>query len=421
MTSSGSLIFAFFAGVSLLWGGGNPHYLVLSRKSAQCSVLAEDLSVIGQFPVAEGFTEGVVGADGRLLYLMSNGLFDLDGHKQIQKGLLQVYDIASGKLVVSHDLGWDSRGMVFSPDGRFLLCLSSGWRYLAKQSDADGLLTVVGTGDQKVAARIHAGRLLTQVQFTGDGSRLMVLASGRIYRAEPQRPTDYDWVRACTKSWKNDTETVPARIQTFSVPDLRPLNSIPLDDAPDGMLMRGDGTLLVIDRGMPHRSKARQVMGSLQLVDLNAGKVLARQSTGAGPVLAADTKDASRFLVLSGSNFNACQLEISQWTNQRLERYPEAGQKDTCPFSVVKAGSGGKLVLSLSKSCWNWGGELRNEVAVVDVSSGKVERMVGTGRRGLRIAKKVGMVATVLAFPVPAMAVGLAIAAPETIDVPKRI
>jgi DNA-binding beta-propeller fold protein YncE len=166
-------------------------------------------------------------------------------------------------------------------------------------------------------------------------------------------------------------------------------------------------------------------MGSVQVVDFSEQKVLARHASGAAALVAASASDAGEFFVISATKFNDCRLQLSRWRDGRFENVPDFGLQAGWPHSVVPASNGKRLIVSLSRDC-NRLADLRNQIAVVNLSTAKVEREISVGRKGVRIAKWVGKTALFAAFPLPTIIVGVAIYAvgglpPRTIRAPERI
>jgi DNA-binding beta-propeller fold protein YncE len=399
-----------------------PPYVLLSDKPAEAATLADDLSVVNRFRIAANFTEAALGPGGDRLYVLYNGLFGPDGHVLREKGRLRVYETATGKLLAEHQLGWDSRGLLFSPDWKYLVLVSRGWQYAEKQPDPDGLLMVVDTSSLQTVASTSIGRLLVQALFTPDGSRLIALTGGRIYRKQPKRPSDYDIMGPCVADHPiKDRQTVEAGITVLAPPDFRAAGALKVDDSPAGMAFAGDGKMLVlVDRGMAHWKTKNQEMGSVQVVDFSGLKLLGRSVSGAASLVASSASNAGEFFVVSATRFNDCRLQMSQWVGGQLEDYPNFGAQPGWPYSAVPVSNGRRLIVSLMRDCNRFAG-LRNQVAIVNLAAGKVEREVGIGRKGVRVAKLFGEIALLATFTLPTMVVNAAIGLPQTIKAPGRI
>jgi DNA-binding beta-propeller fold protein YncE len=188
----------------------------------------------------------VVAPEGRFLFVLHRGFIRPDGGVKPAQGELVVYDLASRGRVRAIPLGWNVTDLVFSIDGRYLLCVGEGKRGTKKTPEEFGSVTVVSTRTGKVSAQLPAGRMGLQVALTADASRIFVLSLGDV--------------------WKR-TKNEPSVLAVFAPDNPRPLATWPLDRASKLALSLDEKWLYVLDGGWPSKKEAEHRNGQVHVFD----------------------------------------------------------------------------------------------------------------------------------------------------------
>jgi hypothetical protein len=202
--------------------------------------------IVQTIPLDPEPTAAVIDSEGRFLFMLHRGFIRPDGGAKPAQGELVVYDLASRGRIRAIPLGWNVTDLVFSIDGRYLLCVGEGKRGTKKTPEEFGSITVVSARTGEVSAQLSAGRMGLQVALTADASRIFVLSIGDV--------------------WKK-TKNEPSVLAVFAPDNPRPLATWPLDRASKLALSLDEKWLYVLDGGWPLKKEAEHRNGQVHVFD----------------------------------------------------------------------------------------------------------------------------------------------------------
>ena len=227
-------------------GLGNELY-VINGKPASVSVIDPvRWEIVHTIPLDPEPTAAVIDSQGRFLFVLHRGFIRPDGAVKPAQGELVVYDLASRARLRAIPLGWNVTDLVFSIDGRYLLCVGEGKRGTKKTPEEFGSITVVSARTGEVSAQLPAGRLGLKVALTADASRIFVLSVGDV--------------------WKK-TKNEPSVLTVFAPDNPQPLATWPIDRASQLALSLDEKWLYMLDSGWPSNKEAEHRDGQVHVFD----------------------------------------------------------------------------------------------------------------------------------------------------------
>lgn len=257
-------------------------FYVVNTKPSSVSILdAASLKVLGTIPLDPNPSYVRVHPQGRFLYVLSNGRFNLGEREPDGPSELTILDLESRQPVRKVKLGWDASRMSFSKDHRYLFCFSPGRPETKKTEKEYASVTIIDTQKNDVDATLSAGRLGKQILFTSDASKIFVLSE-----------------REAGKNKKDPPLKKPA-LTIFALANETPLAEIELDGSPDQMVLsRDEKWIYVLDQGAPHRNPKKDRNGVVYVVDVSAAKLAASHDAGSSPrrLIADSNSDAVTFV-----------------------------------------------------------------------------------------------------------------------------
>jgi len=404
--------------VALIFGGraGAEQLYVLNGKRATLTVVDDStLKRLGEIPLSSDPTFALLDPQKPVAYVLHSGIFTSLGklrRGEPEVGKLEVVDLQQRKVIKEIPLGWNAQGLWLSGNGKYLYCLSNGWRYQYQQKkgrspDPEGIVTVVNRETLEQVVKLVPGRLATQLVETKDHSRLVVLAGGSIYLDYPQNPREAEVMRAGFFSG-NRTEWMDARIVIYDTARFQKLLETKLEGAPTELeLSQDERYAFLLDRGLPHRKKRLMRQGTVQIVNLGSGSVEAREEAGMLPLVARWDPDGLGLDLVThsayGGKADLLFLHVRPNMTMQSKVLGQFGEYlgELLPFR------GNNLAVTTFYA--RRGLVPQSHLALVDLNSSTLLCRVPIGSKGIRAAKNIGMGAlAITAGFIPPVGIGFA-------------
>ena len=398
---------------------------IINQKPASVSVLdATDWKIIHTIPLDPEPTAAVVESQGRFLFVLHRGFFTPDGGFREAQGELVVYDLESRSRLKGIPLGWKTKDLGFSLDGRYLLCVSDGKTGTKKKSEEYGSTTVVDTRTAEVTATLPAGRLGLRVALTNDASRIFVLSLGEVAKKTKNAPSvltvfardnpaplatvplgrasrlalslDERWLYVLDPGWpsKKPAEHRNGEVHVFDTATLASAGSYDVGTQPRTLEVSADDSLTVLaqvsfkeDRGKLYRMRGNE---KPEVVDVGAAPQYMRRHNNRSGMLVVSNEDV-RFLPDAGAA-----------TASTLVLNPRKGAKSAGPNVQTLGGLPGELLFlpdqnRVALSVKNAAGA-SSKVAILDLKDNKIQQIVTTGRGSVKFGKFLGAMAASVAM-----------------------
>jgi YVTN family beta-propeller protein len=407
------------------WGGEPPDRFYILDKAGNLSVVdAKTLTVTGKLPVGPDKLQVFVDPDNRFLYVLHD--MPRSKNKEIAgPNQLTVHEIDSQKLIATIPVGYGADQIGYSKDHRYAICVAKGINGTMKTDPQYGQVTIVDLAAHTVIAELPLRHDVGNVVVDDDLSRMFMLSPGSLA----------PFKKAC--------------LSAFDVESEKLLGEIEFDGFPTSMTLSRDGKYLyMLDTGQRHTMRSskfeKDVNGLLSVIDVETVQVLKSHDVGKSPhMLQVDPQEdfvtllgsgdpnshEGRFYVFRGSELaNTSAIGNKPQfvrklkglsprvlvTHDRLHFVNEDGSlaQQAVPLnsqftpgvlsSVPLDGylSGirylpevNKLVMSVRQG--RSYGVPTSKVAFVDLKDHRVERIVTTGRGGVKVGRVVGGMALV--------------------------
>jgi YVTN family beta-propeller protein len=420
------------------------HLFVINTKPPSVQLLAADtLESVAKIDIEKDPTAVVLGPDHRFLYVLHGGLFRPEGGVEPREARLSIVGLDAGRAVRTIPLGRNVMPPLRLKDGRYLLYQAIGQWDKARAKSGIGSVVVLDTQTNEITATLRVPQLGQGFVATDDLSRVFVLGG----------PGMHPLVRG--KFPKGESSIV--RLFTGVTGGTQePVAEMSFPNYLVGMALSTDEKwLYVLDSG--YQVKAGLVApknagnGTVHVIDVSTGQRVASHAVGAYPstlavdpdtdsvaVLArASSKDmAGRVYTLRGTALLAAE-DIGQEARSIVRiastpgryalsyeqmrpfgedgklssstivlnavkgkpRPPEAGPiLDDYPGEVLALGDTGKAAIAVVNKL----GGPTDQVAIVDLNRSRVDRVITTGRSGVRRGKMFGAIALTVAAGVGA-------------------
>ncbi len=403
-------------------------YVVNVKPPSVAVADAKELKITAEIPLDGEPSYALTDKSGGYLYVLEDGLFRANGLLKPGYGKLAVVDLGSRKLLKTIPLGWGTKNVALSKDGRYLICLSLGKANSKdKRREDQATVTILDTAKNEVTASLSGGRLATQVVYNSDVSRLAVLSAGM----------------PAVK--KKGTPAIKPAVTIFALDQEKPLAEIEFDRASEIALSSDEKWLYVLDKGVPSKKPAQFKDGAVNVIDLAEAKLVKTHDAGVWPQeLFVDTDDGTLSVLASNAikdpkgrlyRFRGAELEDSvelgrdpqfirgigsqqghlvvTLDDMRLvsgaspsngfvalnqpKGAPAAGVKTlggNVPGEVLHVPQQNKLAMTLQSRY----GVPTSKVALVDLKTNRVENVVTTGRGSVKFGTFMGAMALSVAM-----------------------
>jgi DNA-binding beta-propeller fold protein YncE len=408
-TAIGSLIAMFELAVAVLAVTvsvpAGPLYVMSAGKPTITIVNDKTFRPEAEIPLPAEPSFAVLDPQKPVAYVVYNGIFTTLGspHKPYAKGKLVVVDLKQKRVVREIGLGWNAEGVFVSGNGKYLYCLSNGWRYLNRKgvADPEGVITIVDRETLETVKTLVPGRLATELAESADGTRLIVLAGGSVYLDHPLGQQE----RALLALLGKGREEKDARLLTYGVGGFEKQTEARLAGGPTEMLVGDDDRhVFLIDCGLSVLGGVahagwqfgRGHRGTVQIVDLETGSVERTEDAGIAtlPVRWDPAKPSLEVVAQSGTDLRSSDL-ILLWAGlgQAAERC-SLGKFSFPPASSLPVQQGDRAVVTFSLTLPGGIQALQpSHVAVVDMAGCQLARRVDIGSKGVRVAEKTAHIA----------------------------
>ncbi|MBI3471234.1 MAG: hypothetical protein HY013_07750 [Candidatus Solibacter usitatus] len=402
-----------------------PLYVVNSKPLSIAIVDQETFKKTGEIPIEKYATNFVLAPDGRHLYFLRHGEYNLYyGYRG--EARLVVVDLNAQKVLKDIPCGRNGSKLEFSGDRKYLLCFSRGSEATKKAKREEAMVTVVNAATNEVAATLSAGRLAKGVLFSKDLSRILVL-SGREVAKKGAKPSK-------------------AAVTVFTLDKEQPLAATEFDqDLAQMVLSEDEKWLYVMDGGTPNKNPQKNHDGTVHVLDVTTGKLAGSHGVGSAPRNMIADKNTAGILVLAQNSVKdlhgkmyefrggqpVAPVEVGQnplylqrfgslpgrfaVSHSDMRFFPDNGPASTAPIALNGAATAAET--ADSKSLHGYPGEMlyfpehnkvatlvRNargetsKVAIMNLAKNQVEHVITTGRGGVKFGKVMGMVALSVAM-----------------------
>lgn len=412
----------------------NEIYVVNTAPPSLAVVDSQTWKLLGSIPLDKNPSNAMIDPQNRFIYILHYGILNPTDILPEEPGKITVVDTASRQVIKTIPVGWNVFKMSFLKDGKYLLCFSMGTEGSKKIKREPGSVTIIDTQKNDAVADLSAGRLGTNILFKQDASRIFVLSRGDV----PNKK-------------KKDGDTPPAKpaLTVFSLDSEEPLAEIVLDQPARQMaLSRDEKWLYLLDRGFPSKKADKNRNGIVHVVDTSTLQLVKSYDVGTSPrsldadsasddvaVLAqASFKDTSgRLYLLRGSelspavevgkdpqfmtrsggqpgrflvtydefrflsddgNLASSFVALNKKKGSPPVSGPEVPTLGGYPGEVLQLPGTEKAAMTVM-TAW---GEPTSKVAIVNLKENKVEKIVTTGRGGVKFGQFMGAMALSVAM-----------------------
>ena len=410
----------------------NEIYIVNAEPPSLAVVDSQNWKLLGSIPLEKSPSHAVVDSQNQFLYVLHHGVMNPTDFYPTEASKVTVVDLGSRQVVRTISVGWNVFKMSLIKDGQYLLCFSMGREASKKIQRESGSVTIIDTTKRDAIATLSAGRLGSGILFNKDASRIFVLSRGD----EPKKKKD---------------PTPPAKpaLTVFSLDSEQPLAEIELANPVRQMVFsRDEKWLYLLDKGSPNKKPAKHRNGVVHVVDTSSLKLVGSHDVGTSPrsldvdsssdavaVLAqASFKDESGKLYLVRGSEVSQPLDIGR-DPQSLKRASDQpgryvltsdefrflsddgtlassfvplnkkkGSAQAAGPDVLTLGGNASEILQLPGSekaamtVVTAFGAPTSKVAIVNLKENKVERIVTTGRGGVKFGQFMGAMALSVAM-----------------------
>lgn len=429
---------AFLSVLTLAWGiePKTELYVVNIKPPSVGVVNTSAMELAADIPLPSEPSYALMGPGNKHLYVLMDGLYRTDGTFKAGQSKLAVVDVATRQLVKTLPLAWNTKGMSFSKDNRYLLCVNVGKGVSKKNLPEEfGSVTIIDANTNAQAASLSAGRLGLQTVYNSDLSRIAVFSQG-----EPSK--------------KKNIPPIKPRVTIFDIQREAPLAEIEFERAASISLSSDEKYIYVLDGGVPNKKPAKHQNAVVSVIDLATSKVVKThevatyvkeltidETTNSAYVLAqASVKDNTgkffRFngpdlvettdvgknpqfirsfgkefgsFIMSGSDIrmlpaggNVSSSFISLAPSKSKEKTNIGAARET-PAGLALGGLPGEVLHlpqqnKLATTVRNALGGPTSKVAIIDLKDNKVQNVVTTGRGGVKFGKFMGAMALSVAM-----------------------
>jgi DNA-binding beta-propeller fold protein YncE len=390
---------------------------------------SESWKLLATVPVDPSPDYAVTDPSGKSLYVLHNGWLNDTLLPPSNPSTITVVDLVTRKAVRSIKVGWHAYKLSLIKEGRYLLCFSRGFPGSKKVERESGAVTIIDTEKADSVATLSAGRLGKEVLFSKDGSKIFVLSAGE----GPDKK-------------KNKPEVKPA-LTVFELERDKPLAEVELaQEIQEMSLSRDERWLYLLDAGVASKNPKKHRNGAVYVFDAEAMTLRTPLDVGVSPrsldvdptseyaaVLSqVSAKDsAGKLYLLKGDELTR---SVDVGADPRFLKRPEnqSGRfvfshgdmrflgddgvlaTSFVPLNKAKNASSGAEVKYLDGNPGEVltlpGGERvamtvntafgvpTSKVAIVNVKTNQVERIVATGRGGVKFGQFMGAMALSVAM-----------------------
>jgi DNA-binding beta-propeller fold protein YncE len=281
-------------------------YVVNSKPPSVSIIDSESWQLSGSIPlstVKADPTHALMGPGNRFLYVLHHGSGGPFSRCPKAPSELSVLDLNARGLVREVPLGWAVSNLWLPRDERYLIAFGVGRLRKGKPKGDEELasVAVIDTQNNEVTFRASGWRFGRVIGFTGDASRIFVLAARQIGKGES--------VVACGVFWGGQyplffkaSEFV---LSVFKDRSEKPLAEIAFEHAPSSMAFsRDEKWLYILDSGKPSGKPKKHRNGLLYVVEVESSKLVASYDVGyfpRGPIVRPQLKEV---LVLGQASAN---------------------------------------------------------------------------------------------------------------------
>lgn len=424
-------LFAFLGSAARAIERINEIYVVNTDPPSLAVIDSQNWKLLGSIPLEKSPSHALIDPQNQFLYVLHYGVMNPSDLYPTEPSKVTVIDVTSRQVVRTIPVGWNVFKMSFVKDGQYLLCFSIGNEGSKKIQREPGAVTIIDTNKRDAIATLSAGRLGSSILFTKDASRIFVLSRGDA----PKK--------------KDPTPPAKPALTVFSLDSEHPLAEIELAQPVGQMVFsRDEKWLYLLDKGFPSKKAAKHRNGIVHVVDTSSLQLVKSYDVGTSPrsldvdpssdavaVLAqASFKDESgKLYLLQGSEVGQ-PLEVGR-DPKFLKRSSEPGGRFVVAYDEFRfLSNDGALASSfvpLNKKKGNppaggpdvptlggYAGEVlqlpgsekvamtvttaygapTSKVAIVNLKENKVEKIVTTGRGGVKFGQFMGAMALSVAM-----------------------
>jgi DNA-binding beta-propeller fold protein YncE len=422
---------AVFLGAGLYAVTPKSEVYTINVKPPSVSIIdSENWKLLATVPVDPSPNHAVADRKGKSLYVLHNGWLNDTLFPPSSPSTITVIDLATQKVVRSIKVGWYAYKLSFVKDGRYLLCFTRGFLGSKKVQKESGAVTIIDIEKADSVATLSAGRLGKEVLFSKDGSKVFVLCLGE----------------AADKK-KNTPEVKPA-LTVFELEREKPLAEVELPQEIQEMtLSRDERWLYLLDVGVPSKNPKKHRNGTVHVFDTDAMKLCAAADVGVSPrsvdvdstseyaavlsQVSAKDRSGKLYLVKGNELVRSVDVGVDPRFLKRPENQPgrfvlshgdmrflddggvlatsfiplnkaknappagaEVKHLSGDPGEVLALPGGERVAMTVNDAL----GTPTSKVAILNLKTNQVEKIVTTGRSGVKFGKFMGAMALSVAM-----------------------
>lgn len=382
-------------------------YVIQAKPSVVAIVDTERGVVTTKIPLEKNPTHAIADSQGRFLYVAHNG-----GVYPPNPGLLSIVDLAKGTVIRQIPLGFAMTRLQFSQSERELFCFAQGKMMISKRHKLkpgqEATVTIIDTTTQDIKAVRRLEGLADDFVMTQDGAKVFAFSPSL------RPPSMGDAIAAGLSLGILMTKALPKNVNqemtVFGGIAEQALTTTPLQNHLQSVAFsRNEKLLFLLGQNLTAPDKG----GTLQIVDVESGKLLRTEAVGADPQrlirLGAEPglwlagKEEMRFLTEDGVLAQE-RLLLNKTKNDE----PAGKELDGYPGETILLADRKVAVLITKKN-----GAPTNRLAVVDLEKQLVERIVPVGRSSVRAGKMAARIGLAVGLSVASYGVFSAAGAPS--------
>jgi len=288
--------FVFPLLVPALLGAESGVYYVLNSKPASLAIVdAETLGIRTSIPLEATPYSVTTGPRNEFVYVLAHvptggGFFDTVSNT---KSVIHVIDPKAGKVVKTIPAAWNTVGLLFSKDNRYLLCLNEGRSHSKKIPAEGGDVTVVDAQTNEVKGVLKIQGYAKQLLITDDSKRVFALNT-------KARPIDVISMRTLP----DEAELKPA-VAVFALDKGQAEAPVEFDHWPVEIAFSPDQRwLYALDRGEPNKKPEKNRNGKVHVIETATAKLAATHDLGSSPRSLEPDAPTNKVLVLASGRLH---------------------------------------------------------------------------------------------------------------------
>lgn len=374
-------------------------YVIQTKPPSVVVVDPERGNVVDSIPVQKDPTDAIIGSRGRFLYVLhEQGGFSkvfAGVQKPLKAARLSIVDLENRRVDRVVHIGTGVNGMQLSRDGRTLFCFADGnnwkWRNEWKPRDSANI-TTIDTASQKLTNIYRINTPASNLVMTRDGSRLFAFSAGYGRRHLVQN-------------------LIGEQMTVFERAQEHPLAYVDLQSHLLSIRFSADQKLLfLLGESRDAKGKAVHEGGTLDVVDVETGKILHAYTVGKDPQQLVRSAHQPGWWIVGKEKIQFISDRGVLNTEQIFldGEGPSGGAKLNGYPGEALLLSGSKMAIAIAKA----NGRPARRLALVDLKGQRVVKLVPIGRKAVRARKETTRFALAMGLSVGLGVAGMAAGCP---------